>query len=68
MSQTTCTRCMCLLEAIEGFVQLADVCRVFGVSETRWLCTIHSLIEGAVEEGALHVELIDRLGVGDDNA
>jgi hypothetical protein len=49
-------------------VQLADVCRVLGVDETRWLCTVHSLIEGTIEEGVIHIDLMDWLGVGGGNA
>jgi hypothetical protein len=49
-------------------VQLSDMCRVLEVDEPRWLCTVHSLIEGAIEEGILHVELMNRPGVGDGNA
>jgi hypothetical protein len=30
-------------------------------------CTVHSLVEVAVEDGILHVKLMDRLGAGGGN-
>jgi hypothetical protein len=44
------------------------MCRVLRVDETRWLCIVHSLIKGAIEEGVLHVELMDQPRVGGGNA
>jgi hypothetical protein len=38
------------------------------IDETRWLLTVDSLVELTVEEGVLHVQLVNRPGSGSGNA
>ena len=39
-----------------------------GILEPKRLLTIHHFIEGAMKEGILHIELMDRPVAGDDKA
>jgi hypothetical protein len=49
-----------LLEAIEGLVELADHVGVSRVDKPNGLSAVDRLCQGAVEEGVLHVELVER--------
>ena len=49
-----------LLEAVEGLVELADHVGVSRVDKPNGLSAVDRLRQGAVEEGVLHVELVDR--------
>jgi hypothetical protein len=49
-----------LLEVVEGLVELADHVGVSRVDKPNGLSVVDCLRQGAVEEGVLHVELVDR--------
>jgi hypothetical protein len=49
-----------LLETVEGLVELADHVWVSRVDKPNGLSAVDRLRQGAVEEGVLHVELVDR--------
>jgi hypothetical protein len=49
-------------------MELEDKCGMCGVNKDRRLRIVHSLIKVVVEEGVLHVKLMDRPGVGGSNA
>jgi hypothetical protein len=49
-----------LLEAVEGLVELVDHVGVSKVDKPNGLSAVDRLCQGAVEEGVLHVELVDR--------
>jgi hypothetical protein len=53
-----------LLEAVDGLVELTDHVSVSGVDKPNGLFAAHRLHLGAMEEGVLHVELVDRLVPG----
>ena len=48
-----------LLEAVEGHVELADHVGVSRVDKPNGLSAVDRLRQGAMEEGVLHVELVD---------
>jgi hypothetical protein len=48
-----------LLEAVEGFVELAGHVGVSGIDKPNKLCVVDHLRLDAVEEGILHIELVD---------
>jgi hypothetical protein len=50
----------CLLEAVEGLVELADHVGLSRVDKPNWLGAVDRLRQGAVEEGVRDVELVDR--------
>jgi hypothetical protein len=60
----------CLLEAIQGAVQLADQTRASGVDEADGLAAVYHLSHSAMEEGILDVQLVDlsRDGKGEDSS
>jgi hypothetical protein len=49
-----------LLEAVEGLVQLADHVGVSGIDKPNGLSAVDRLRQGAVEEGVLHIEVMDQ--------
>jgi hypothetical protein len=49
-----------LLEAVEGLVKLADHVGVSKVDKPNGLSAVDCLHQGAVEEGVLHIKLVDR--------
>lgn len=60
----------CLLESIQGAVQLADQTRASRVDETDGLAAVYRLSHSAMEEGILDVQLVDlsRDGKGEDGS
>jgi hypothetical protein len=57
----------CLLDPIQGLAQATDQVRVSRVGETRGLAAEDCLGESVVEEGILHVELLNGPVTGDGN-
>jgi hypothetical protein len=49
-----------LLEIVEGLVELTDHVGVIRVDKPNGLGVVDHLRQGAMEEGVLHVELVDR--------
>jgi hypothetical protein len=54
----------CLLEVVEGLVELADQVGLSRVDKPNRLGVVDRLRQGAVEEGVRHVELVDRPFLG----
>ena len=52
-----------LLESIQGLLQQADVVRGGRVNEARRLLAVDRLLKMPMEEGVLHVQLMNGLGV-----
>jgi hypothetical protein len=57
-----------LLEPIQGLLQETDVIGGSRVNKSRRLLAVDCLVEMTVEEGVLHVQLMDRPGTGDGDA
>jgi hypothetical protein len=53
-----------LLEVVERFLELSNVCGMHEVDEAWRLLVVHSLIEEVIEAGILHVELMGWPGAG----
>lgn len=54
-----------LLETIEGLVEAADGVGVGSVDETRWLDAVNCLGQGTMQEGILHIKLMNGPAAGD---
>jgi hypothetical protein len=57
-----------LLQSVQGFVQATDQVRVSWIREPCGLTAKNSLAEGAVEEGVLHIELLNGPVTGDGSS
>jgi hypothetical protein len=57
-----------MLKSVERFMQPTDVVRMRQVEKTKRMLTIDLLIESAMKEVILDVELVNRLGVRNSNA
>ena len=50
----------CLFEAVERLTEETYMIWMGSADEARWLRAVHCLLEIAVEEGVLYIELVNR--------